>query len=161
MMGEEEVIATFKKNSKDFEVAVVEGVMGLYDSADISTLDGSTAHVAQILNIPVLLVVNAKGIAGTIAPLVKGFIDYRPGVKILGIIANNVGSEKHATLLKDALTLANLPPLLGFLPRDSRIVMQERHLGLVPVTENNEDNFYNIIADSIEKNFKLDEILEG
>ena len=160
MMGKEEVKNTFAKNTKNFDVAIVEGVMGLFDGAGIGDITGSTAHVAKILNIPVLLVVNARGIAGTIAPLVKGFIGFKEGVNIVGIIANNVGSERHAKMLSDALDQANLPPLLGFLPRDNNVVMPERHLGLVPVTENKEEDFYDILGDNIEKYFQIDKILD-
>lgn len=158
MMGETEVKNTFYKGMLEHDTAVVEGVMGLFDGAGIGKISGSTAHVAKILELPILLVVNARGIAGTIAPLIKGFVNFKKGVNVVGIIANNVGSERHAEMLAEALIHEKLPPLLGFLPRNPEITMPERHLGLVPITENQTD-FYDILADNVEKYFKIDEIL--
>jgi cobyrinic acid a,c-diamide synthase len=184
MMGESTVLETFSRNSTKADVAVVEGVMGLFDGAVVGAIAGSTADVAKLAGIPVLLVVNACGIAETIAPIVCGFTDYAEGVKIFGVIANKVGSEKHAAILADALRLAGLPPLLGFLPRDSALAIPERHLGLVSATEKVggecsmmnvqssilnkegekrafEENpeFYDALAALAEKHFKLDEII--
>jgi cobyrinic acid a,c-diamide synthase len=163
MMGNENVCNTFYRHSESADVAVVEGVMGLFDGVGPGN-EGSTAKIAKKLNLPVLLVVNARGIAGTIAPLVKGFTDFENGVEIAGIIANNVGSANHAKLLDDALNHSNLPPLLGYLPRDSDFAIPERHLGLISATETANGtegaSIYNKLAESVERSFKIDEILE-
>ena len=112
------------------DAAVVEGVMGLFDGIAPGDLRGSCADIARRLGLPVLLAVNARGLSGSIAPLVKGFAGWHPEVRIAGVIANNVGSPRHARLLADALRAAGLPPLVGFLERDSRLTLPERHLGL-------------------------------
>lgn len=159
MMGEKEVKNSFITNCQNNDIAIVEGVMGLFDGSELGKIIGSTAHVAKILNLPVMLVINARGIAGTIAPLVKGFVDFKKGVKIAGIIANNVGSDRHAEMLAEALQKEKLPPLLGYLPRNPNIVMPERHLGLVPTTENKED-FYDVVSENIEQHFDVEKILK-
>ncbi len=110
--------------------------MGLFDGVASGTLEGSSAEIAATLNLPVILVVNAKGMAGSIAPLVRGFADWNPDVRIAGVIANNIGSVRHAEVLCNALKSNNLPPLLGAFPRDESWTLPERHLGLVPETEN-------------------------
>ncbi len=163
MMGEGNVHSTFLRNSQNCDISVVEGVMGLFDGIG-SGNEGATAKVAKTLNLPVLLVVNARGIAGTIAPLVKGFIDFEDGVNICGIIANNVGSANHAELLKNALEHHNLPPLLGYLPRNDEFEILERHLGLISATETVDGTtispLYDKLAKNVEKYFNLDEILK-
>lgn len=112
-------------------MAVIEGVMGLYDGKSGVGGLGSTADLARTLKLPVILTVNAKGMAGSIVPLVAGFVQFAKGFTIAGVIANRVGSDHHAALLATALEEYNLPPLLGWLKTDSTITLEERHLGLV------------------------------
>ena len=163
MMGEENVLGTFLQHSRGADVAVVEGVMGLFDGVGAGN-EGSTAKIAKCAKLPVLLVINARGIAGTIAPLVKGFVDFEDGVEIAGVIANKVGSERHAEMLSDALDNAGLPPLLGYLPRNVEFEIPERHLGLISATESSigtgNNPLYDKLAETVEKCFKIDEILE-
>ncbi|MBF0612503.1 MAG: cobyrinate a,c-diamide synthase [Magnetococcales bacterium] len=111
--------------------AVVEGVMGLYDGKEGVGGPGSTADLARQLNLPVLLVVDGHGMAGSIAPLVAGYCHYAKNFSIAGVIANRVGRESHAQKLAAILQQENLPPLLGWLPRDENLALAERHLGLV------------------------------
>ncbi|HNW92876.1 MAG TPA: cobyrinate a,c-diamide synthase [bacterium] len=115
----------------DATLALVEGVMGLFDGAAPGALAGSTAAVAQLLAAPVLLVVDAAGMAGSIAAMVQGYCTFAPGVNIAGVIANRVGSPGHTVLLAQALAAAGLPPLLGGIPAGALPVLPERHLGLV------------------------------
>jgi len=107
-------------------VPVVEGVGGLYCSGGRA----DTARLAMDLSLPVVFVVDAGGMAGSIAPLMQGFAQFNPKLKFAGIIANRVGSERHALLLKQALEEYDLPPLLGWLMRDEGCQLPERHLGL-------------------------------
>ena len=120
----------FFRRAAGHDAAVAEGVMGLFDGIHPDRMEGSCAETAAKLGIPVILTVNAQGISGSIAPLVKGFAEWHPGVKILGVFAGKVGSARHAGLLKTALAAAGLPPLLGYLVRDERWTLPERHLGL-------------------------------
>jgi len=133
-LDEKGLLALFRHGAKGAEFALVEGVMGLFDGKDPLGRVGSTAQVARILRAPVALVVDAKGMAGSIAPLVKGFLDYDPGVRLVGVFANRVGSEGHARILEEALAPLGLP-LLGWLPQDPALSLPERHLGLVLVGE--------------------------
>lgn len=110
------------------DLLLVEGVMGLFDGAADHT--GSTADLAELLELPVILVVDATSQSQSVAPLVAGFANWRPGVRIAGTILNRVASMKHERMLLDALTATGIP-CLGAIPRDAALVLPERHLGLV------------------------------
>ncbi|MFQ8738017.1 MAG: cobyrinate a,c-diamide synthase [Bilophila wadsworthia] len=119
MMGRDGVRALWDSRAHDADAAVCEGVMGLFDSRDPGDPAGSTADCARALGLPIVLVFNGRGMAGSVAALVAGFQLHavRMGVRLVGAIANNVGSPRHADILRQALERANLPPLLGALPR--------------------------------------------
>jgi cobyrinic acid a,c-diamide synthase len=114
-------------------IAVVEGVMGLFDGRG-TTPEGSTAHVAHLLGAPVLLVVDASAQGRSAAALVSGFASFDPGVRLAGVILNRVGSARHEEILRDALAGIGMP-VLGALHRDEAIAAPARHLGLVPAAE--------------------------
>jgi cobyrinic acid a,c-diamide synthase len=103
MMGRSAVMESYAGACRGVDGAVVEGVMGLFDGASSTGLVGSSAEVAKILGLPVILVVNARSMARSLAALVQGFATFEPGVHIAGVIANQVGSEKHARILEEAL----------------------------------------------------------
>jgi cobyrinic acid a,c-diamide synthase len=125
------VEALFARAAADADVALIEGVMGLFDAANPTSLAGSTAEIAAWLETPVLLVVDAGGMAGSIAAMVKGYAEFAPGCRVAGVIANRCGSARHAELLARALAAAELPPLVGQLERDAFPPLPDRHLGLV------------------------------
>ncbi|RTI39769.1 cobyrinate a,c-diamide synthase, partial [Thermus scotoductus] len=129
-LDETGLLALFRHGARGADFALIEGVMGLFDGKDPRGEVGSTAQVARLLKAPVALVVDAKGMAGSIAPLALGFRDFHPGVRVVGVFANRVGSERHAEILKEALKAVGLP-LLGWLPQDPALELPERHLGLV------------------------------
>ena len=131
MVGVTESRDLLHRHCLEGEVAVVEGVMGLYDGKEGVGGPGSTADLARALDLPVVLVVNAKGMAGSIAPLVAGFVQFAHGFRIIGVLANRVGSLRHADILRQALHDHHLPPLLGWLTQTPAIHLGERHLGLV------------------------------
>jgi cobyrinic acid a,c-diamide synthase len=110
------------------DLLVVEGVMGLFDGAADGT--GSTGDLAAILDLPVILVVDAERQGQSIAPLVAGFARWRPDVRVAGVIVNRVATTRHESLLTGALAAAGFP-VLGALPRRDALIMPERHLGLV------------------------------
>jgi cobyrinic acid a,c-diamide synthase len=160
MMGAEQAKKSFAKGIADADCAVIEGVMGMFDSAASGSLEGSTAEVASLLDAPVILIVNCRGMAGSIAAIVKGYAEFCDKVKVIGVIANMAGSEKHAGILSRALELANLPPLLGYLPRNETWALPERHLGLVPFIENEKsDEWFEQLGEAAEKYFDIDRIL--
>ena len=110
------------------DLLLVEGVMGLFDGAADNT--GSTADLAELLELPVVLVVDAERQSQSVAPLAAGFANWRPGVRIGGVILNRVASMKHERMLVEALAATGIA-CLGAIPRDAALVVPERHLGLV------------------------------
>ncbi|MFF4541579.1 cobyrinate a,c-diamide synthase [Streptomyces aureus] len=116
------------------DLAVVEGVMGLYDGAAGEGELASTAHVAKLLRAPVVLVVDASSQSRSVAALVHGFASWDPEVRIGGVILNKVASDRHEALLRDALDSSGVP-VLGVLRRAPQVDTPSRHLGLVPVAE--------------------------
>ncbi|MEO5339736.1 MAG: cobyrinate a,c-diamide synthase [Magnetococcus sp. MYC-9] len=131
MVGAEESRSLLAQKRRAGEMAVVEGVMGLYDGKTGVGGTGSTADLARTLGLPVVLVVNAKGMAGSMAPLVAGFTHFAQGFSMAGILANRVGSARHAQILRQALQEHDLPPLLGWMTESAAIGLGERHLGLL------------------------------
>ena len=132
MVGEERIAPLLLHGARGADVAVVEGVMGLYDGRG-ATDEGSTAHVARLLDAPVVLVVDASSQSRSVAALVHGFASYDPRVRLGGVVLNRVGSDRHEALLREAL--AGSVPVLGVLRRDAGIEVPSRHLGLVPAAE--------------------------
>lgn len=134
LSGEEQLASLAGAGSDGADVLVVEGVMGLFDGSAQPGCDGSTAAVARILDCPVVLVVDASAMSGSVAALVHGFASFDPRLEVAGVVLNRVGSEGHATLLREALAPLRIP-VLGVLHHDERLAWRERHLGLVPVAE--------------------------
>ncbi|MFB6441574.1 cobyrinate a,c-diamide synthase [Streptomyces sp. NPDC056411] len=116
------------------DLAVVEGVMGLFDGASGMGELSSTAQVAKLLRAPVVLVVDASSQSRSVAALVHGFASWDPEVRLAGVILNKVGSDRHEQLLREAMESSGVP-VLGALRRDGRAGTPSRHLGLVPVAE--------------------------
>ncbi|AUX39135.1 cobyrinic acid a,c-diamide synthase [Sorangium cellulosum] len=127
MMGRDAVLSTFAEESAGADVALLEGVMGLFDGASPAGEEGSTAEIAKWLEAPVVLVADASGMARSIAALVQGFATFDPGLRVAGVVCNQVGSRGHLDLLRQA---QRSPPVLGGLPRDEAQRFPERHLGL-------------------------------
>ncbi len=131
MMGTSGVSSTFERVTAGADIGVVEGVMGLFDGRGGVSDEGSTAHIAKTLGLPVVLVVDASSMARSVAAIVKGFTDFDPEVKFLGVIFNRVGSERHAEIIKEAIEEFTDVKILGFIMRDASLALPERHLGLV------------------------------
>jgi cobyrinic acid a,c-diamide synthase len=134
LVGPDRIAPLFRHGAAGADVAVVEGAMGLFDGRNGGAGFASTAHVADLLAAPVLLVVDARGQGESVAALVHGFTTYRPGTRIAGVLLNQVGSDRHEAILRDALAGAGVP-VLGALRRDAGLVTPSRHLGLVPAAE--------------------------
>ncbi len=133
LCGEDLMVPLFLHGAQNCDVAVVEGVMGMFDGRS-GTAYGSTAHVAELLAAPVVLVVDARAMSGSVAALVHGFSSYDPAVPVAGVILNKVGSDTHEAMLRAALEPLGVP-VLGALRRDDALVTPARHLGLVPAGE--------------------------
>lgn len=134
LCGPDLVAPLFLHGARGCDLAVVEGVMGLYDGAAGQGELASTAHVAKLLRAPVVLVVDASSQSRSVAALVHGFASWDPEVRIGGVILNKVGSDRHEELLREALDSAGVP-VLGVLRRAAQVDTPSRHLGLVPVAE--------------------------
>lgn len=161
MCGREYVRELFATSSADADIAIIEGVMGLFDGADPAGEAGSTAEIARWLDGPVLLVVNAHGMARSLAALVKGYAGFDPELRLAGVIANRCGSERHAAWLADALGAAKLPPLAGAVLRDSLPPLPSRHLGLVTADQRLlPSSALDSLAEAVEEQLDLSRIIE-
>ncbi|WP_406140878.1 cobyrinate a,c-diamide synthase [Streptomyces sp. NBC_01089] len=138
LCGTELIAPLFAHGAAGADLAVVEGVMGLYDGAAGQGELASTAQVAKVLRAPVVLVVDASSQSRSAAALVHGFASWDPGVRIGGVILNKVGSDRHEALLREALDESGVP-VLGVLRRTGQAQTPSRHLGLVPVAERRPD----------------------
>ena len=127
MASQEHVSSLYARYSADADVAVVEGMMGMYDGYDRDR--GSSAEVARLLCIPVVLVADAKSAAYSMAPLLSGFINFRPDIRIAGVIFNRVGSPRHYRMLPEVCEDLNVT-CLGYLPKQKELEQESRHLGL-------------------------------
>jgi len=116
------------------DIAIIEGVMGLFDGLSAGGDFASTAHVARLLRAPVILVVDASGVARSVAALVHGFVTFDPVIRIGGVIFNQVGSPGHASLLREAVEAMGIP-VLGTVTRQDALAVPSRHLGLIPAAE--------------------------
>ncbi|MDT0424105.1 cobyrinate a,c-diamide synthase [Streptomyces evansiae] len=134
LCGTDALVPLFAHGARDADLAVVEGVMGLYDGAAGQGELASTAQVAKVLGAPVVLVVDASAQSRSVAALVHGFASFDPEVRIGGVILNKVGSDRHEELLRAALDEAGVP-VLGVLRRAKELFTPSRHLGLVPAAE--------------------------
>ncbi|KJY43358.1 cobyrinic acid ac-diamide synthase [Streptomyces sp. NRRL B-1568] len=138
LCGPERIAPLFLHGAAGCDLAVVEGVMGLYDGASGQGELASTAHVAKLLKAPVVLVVDASSQSRSVAALVHGFASWDPEVRIGGVILNKVGSDRHEALLREALEESGVP-VLGAVRRAGQVHTPSRHLGLVPVAERRAD----------------------
>ncbi len=141
LCGEELIAPLFLHGAAGAQLAVIEGVMGLFDGADPATTPagagpdfGSTAHVARLLGAPVVLVVDAARAGRSVAALVAGFAGFDPRTPVSGVILNRVASQRHERLLTDALAASGLP-VYGVIARTDPIATPSRHLGLIPAAE--------------------------
>jgi len=160
MMGKDYVTHLVTEKSADADMAVIEGVMGLFDGSGPASSDGSSAQIAKWLDCPILLVADAGGLSRSFAALVTGYSRFETGINVAGVIANRCGSKNHVTLLSRALEAADAPPLFGGIEKSALPTLPRRHLGLV--TANNkvlDTKTLDLLADTIESSANIDEIL--
>jgi cobyrinic acid a,c-diamide synthase len=129
----------FAHHQEGVDCALVEGVMGLFDGASGEDDWASTAHIARLLDLPVLLVIDCSRMSRSVAAIAHGYRSLDPRIHLAGVVLNRVGSDRHLQLLQDALQSINLP-ILGILRRQDNITIPDRHLGLVPTDELSELN---------------------
>lgn len=157
MCGEGHMREVYATYGADAGVNVVEGVMGLFDG--YSRMEGSSAQVAQLLDIPVLLVVNAKSCAYSVAPVIYGYMNFCRGVRIAGVVFNMVGSASHYATLVDACNDLGVP-VLGYLPKNNDIAIPSRHLGLSLDEEFLFGEYADKVAVMVEEYVDVDMLLE-
>ncbi len=154
-------MSLFASKASDADISVVEGVMGLYDGADPVTSAGSTAELARWLDAPILLVINAHGMARSVAALVKGYSGLEEGTSVHGVIANQCGSEVHREWIRESLRGFGLPPLVGAVPRGAFPELSSRHLGLVTADSRNlRADTLDALATALESHAQVDSIVD-
>ncbi|MGW1893129.1 cobyrinate a,c-diamide synthase [Streptomyces sp. NPDC002004] len=160
LCGPDLIAPLFAHGARGCDLAVVEGVMGLFDGASGHGELASTAHVAKLLRAPVVLVVDASSQSRSVAALVHGFASWDPEVRVAGVILNKVGSERHETLLREALDESGVP-VFGALRREAEVGTPSRHLGLVPVAERRPDavGAVRALAAQVRRSCDLDALL--
>ncbi len=162
MLSAEENRRIFRTRARDAQVAVVEGVMGLYDGFSVQTGEGSTAQMAKMLGLPVLLVAGASSLAGSFAALVGGYVRFDPELTWAGVVANRTGGPGHGGILREAAELVPETELLGCLPKEGEIALPERHLGLITAEEGGfTPEVVETLAKWIESNLDLDLLLKN
>jgi len=158
LMSSQEVISTFEQNSSEFNL--VEGNKGLYDGL---ALDGSNSNaaLARVLKLPVVLVIDARGMTRGIAPLILGYQAFDPEINIAGVILNNLGGSRHEAKLREVIVHYTNVPVIGAIQHDERLMIVERHLGLMPSNESNESaNRVSILGQAIESQVDLDKLIQ-
>ena len=158
MMNDDHIREVYSTQSATAQVSIVEGVMGLFDGGRKS--EGSTAELSKKLNTPVVLVVDARAVAYSVAPLLHGFKTFDPTVRIVGVIFNKVGSTSHFTFLKEACENVNMR-CFGYLPRLKEAEIPSRHLGLSIANMQQYDSVMEVLAGGIENSVDIDALLSA
>ena len=156
MLSADTNVQRFDRATSDADVAVIEGVMGLHDGSEGGSDRGSTAEMTRLLDLPIVLVIDAGAMARSAAALIHGFVTFDPAVRFAGVILNNVGGEAHARMIRDAV--AGAVPVLGALPRTADLVIPERHLGLHLPHEARHD-YVERLGSLIEEHVDVDQLL--
>jgi cobyrinic acid a,c-diamide synthase len=161
MLDQTSIQGLFNRRLNKDDLGILEGVMGLYDGRGLESDIGSSAYLAKTIDAPVILIIDGRGMAKSAAALVKGYIDFDLKTKIVGVIINRISSESHYQLLKEMIESYNNVTCLGYFPNNPEIVMDSRHLGLVPVEElSNFREKVNKAGELAEAHIDLDQLLE-
>jgi len=160
LMGHDEIRSTFARRMHGADIGIIEGNKGLYDGLD---LDGSNSNaaLARLLDSPVVLVIDARGMTRGIAPLILGYQVFEPGVRIAGVILNQLGGSRHESKLRAVIEHYTDVPVVGAVHHDDRLGIVERHLGLMPSNEVNEaQTRIAAIAEIVARSIDLDRLLQ-
>ncbi len=160
MLSREVNLEIFARATQDAEVAVIEGVMGLFDGKDGCSLAGTTAEMAMWLDAAVLLVIDASALAGSAAALVHGFDTLVPEVRVSAVVSNRIASPKHYEYVRPAIAARCRPEAIGYLPRDAALSLPERHLGLHLAQEALTAERLGLLAECVESHLDLARLLE-
>ncbi|MGV7222255.1 MAG: cobyrinate a,c-diamide synthase [Nitrospinales bacterium] len=159
MCNQEYVRNLYKEVSLKGDISIAEGVMGLFDGAFPKNEEGSSAQIAKILGLKIILIIDGSAMARSAAALVQGFINFDPSLQFLGVIANRVNSTGHANILKEAIEHHTSCKFLGNIPTSPSLTIKERHLGLHMDIEQTEE-LYDQWADHINQNLDVQNIID-
>lgn len=160
MLDENIIKYLFNKNSKDTDISVIEGVMGLYDGYGIDLDSCTSSYMSKILKVPVILVIDGGSVSTSTAAMVLGYKNLDPKVNIVGVIVNNLSSQKHFELIKIAIERYTKVKVLGYIPKNLDFSIPSRHLGLIQAVElESLDEKLDLLAATLEKYIDIDEII--
>jgi cobyrinic acid a,c-diamide synthase len=159
MLSRETNLEIFARATEDASVAIVEGVMGMFDGKDGQSLAGTTAEMAMWLDAAVVLVLDASALAGSAAAIVHGFDTLVPEVRVSAMLANFVAGPGHYEFLRQAIGARCRPAAVGYLPREAALVFPERHLGLHLASETLTEDRLKTLAECVESHVDLDRLL--
>ena len=157
LVGEEKLKKIFVETSAGADISIVEGVMGLYDGGRGGI--SSTAQISKLLGAPVVLVIDAKSMGTSAAAVALGFRDFDKEINFAGVILNRLGSDSHKKIIVDALNELGIK-VFGAIKRNDEFFLPERHLGLVPTTENNSGDVIKKICAAVEEQIDLDALID-
>ncbi len=158
MIPRRKIPSIFAVGCQDADIALIEGVMGVFDGIDGKSELASTSDVAKMLKAPVILVIDAYGLAGSAAAVVLGYKNLDPGLSLEGVVLNRVAGDAHAEMCRDAIRRHSRVPVLGAIPVSRDVILPERHLGLVPATETGQSKILSSIIDLVESHVDLDQV---
>ncbi|MDP3732056.1 MAG: cobyrinate a,c-diamide synthase [Candidatus Omnitrophota bacterium] len=160
LLSKDTVVELFRRRAKNADISIIEGVMGLYDGLKNSE-QGSTSHLAKILNSPVILILNAHSLSRSAGAIALGYKEFDREIDIAGIILNNIGSENHYHYVKTSIERKTKIPVLGYLPMTPTLKLPQRHLGLIPLEEKKlQHGFCKKLSRLVEKNINLSALLK-
>ena len=156
LVGKDKLNEIFIQTAFRADISIIEGVMGLYDGGKGGI--SSTAEISKLLNAPVVLVIDAKSMGTSAAAIALGFREFDKSVKLAGVILNRIGSDSHKKMIVDALNSLGIK-CFGAIKRNDEFFLPERHLGLVPTTENNSIDIINKICAAVEEQIDIDALI--
>ncbi|MFW0861393.1 MAG: cobyrinate a,c-diamide synthase [Dethiobacter sp.] len=160
MLPPDQVLEILHRRVPADAIAVIEGAMGLYDGRIGQGEIGSSAHVAKLTKTPVLLVASGAKMARSAAALVGGYLQFDQDVPFVGIVFNQLSGESHFHLLEEAVRSYLSLPVFGYLAKDNRVTVPERHLGLLPAAENRDlKELVTLLADLVEEKIDVNAVL--
>jgi cobyrinic acid a,c-diamide synthase len=160
LLSNNAIIELFTRAIKAKDIAVIEGVMGLYDGRSSMSEEGTTAELAKLLRAPVLLVMDSRKGARSLAAMAAGYQDFDRSLQLGGVILNGIGSDDHLKVCRDAIEHYTGIKVLGYLPRRDNLSLPERHLGLIPTVEGSADEeFLTRLIAQCEATFNIAEVL--
>jgi cobyrinic acid a,c-diamide synthase len=160
MIPKKKIPLIFASGCEGADISIVEGVMGVFDGIDGKSEAASTSEVAKMLKAPVILVIDAYGLAGSAAALVLGYKSLDPELQLSGVILNRVAGDAHAEMCREAIARHSKVPVLGAIRVSKEVALPERHLGLVPATEMENKKVLEAIINHVESHVDLD-LIEG